>query len=141
MKECVFCNLIANKEPVAKIYEDKNVFIFLDRRPLFFGHSLLIPKIHYETYADLPLDLVGPFATKLQQLTRVIKEAMQSEGIFIAMNNTISQSVPHLHAHVVPRRKGDGLRGFFWPRQQYVETELEITQQKIISTWKNLCDQ
>ena len=92
---------------------------FLDHRPLFPGHCLLIPKAHYETLADLPEDLVGPLFRSVRLLAVAVERAMQSEGSFVAINNRVSQSVPHLHIHIVPRRKKDGLRGFFWPRQKY----------------------
>ena len=96
---------------------------FLDRRPLFPGHSIVIPKQHFETLADLPSDLVGPLFASVQLLSRAVVVAMKAEGSFVAINNRISQSVPHLHVHVVPRRKKDGLRGFFWPRRPYASEE------------------
>ena len=92
---------------------------FLDRRPLFPGHCLLVPKTHYETLTDLPQQLVTDLFTNAQVLARAVEKAMEAEGTFVAINNRISQSVPHLHVHVVPRRRNDGLRGFFWPRQGY----------------------
>lgn len=138
MKECIFCELIKNSLTTAKIYEDEDTFIFLDKRPLFLGHSLIIPKIHFETFDDLPSHLIGPFYLKVQQLNKVVQVAMNAEGSFIAMNNKVSQSVPHLHVHVVPRNRGDGLRGFFWPRHQYQDEELSTTQKKLQDTWKKL---
>jgi len=96
---------------------------FLDHRPLFIGHTLLVPKAHYETLADLPAELVGPLFANVQLLARAVERAMEAEGSFVAINNRVSQSVPHLHVHIVPRRKKDGLRGFFWPRQAHPEEE------------------
>ena len=92
---------------------------FLDVRPLFPGHTLLIPLQHYETMADLPAELVGPLFLRARTLQTVVEEGMGAQGAFVAVNNRVSQSVPHLHVHVVPRTKGDGLRGFFWPRTKY----------------------
>jgi histidine triad (HIT) family protein len=98
------------------VFEDELSIAFLDHRPLFIGHTLLIPKQHYETLADLPPPLIGPFFSNAQSLSRAVEQAMDAEGSFVAINNRVSQSVPHLHVHIVPRRKKDGLRGFFWPR-------------------------
>jgi histidine triad (HIT) family protein len=92
---------------------------FLDHRPLFPGHSLLIPKHHIETLTDLPPESIEPFFSAVRLLDGAIKEALDADGTFIAINNRVSQSVPHLHAHIVPRRFKDGLRGFFWPRRKY----------------------
>lgn len=105
---------------------------FLDHRPLFPGHTLLVPREHSETLGDLPPAQVGPLFKNAQLLSRVVQAAMEAEGTFVAMNNRVSQSVPHLHVHVVPRRRGDGLKGFFWPRTKYKgQEELELVQQKI----------
>ena len=101
------------------VFEDEISLAFLDHRPVFPGHSLLIPKDHYETLTDLPVDLTGPFFKNAQLLARAIESAMAAEGTFVAINNRVSQSVPHLHVHVVPRRRKDGLKGFFWPRHPY----------------------
>jgi histidine triad (HIT) family protein len=112
--ECRFCALAAGADFV--VFEDEISIAFLDHRPLFIGHTLLIPKTHYETLADLPHQLLGPFFANVQALAGAVERAMQAEGSFVAINNRVSQSVPHLHVHIVPRRKKDGLRGFFWPR-------------------------
>ena len=107
---------------------------FLDHRPLFPGHCLLIPKNHFETLSDLPGDLVGPFFKNVQLLARAVELALAAEGSFVAMNNRVSQSVPHLHVHIVPRRKKDGLKGFFWPRNKYESVaHLAEVQQSIES--------
>ncbi|MGA3039588.1 MAG: HIT family protein [Bryobacteraceae bacterium] len=116
---CLFCRIVAGDVPAATVFEDELSLAFLDHRPLFPGHCLLIPKTHYETLADLPPDLTGPLFGNAKILAEAVERAMQSDGSFVAINNRVSQSVPHLHIHIVPRRKKDGLRGFFWPRQKY----------------------
>ena len=105
------------------VFQDEVSVAFLDNRPLFPGHSLLIPRQHLETLADLPDELVGPLFTNARRLSRAIPEAMGKPGSFVALNNVVSQSVPHLHIHVVPRKPKDGLRGFFWPRTKYDSEE------------------
>ena len=105
---------------------------FLDHRPLFPGHCLLVPRKHYETLGDLPPKLVGPFFSNVQLLTRAVEVALGAEGTFVAMNNKVSQSVPHLHVHVVPRRRKDGLKGFFWPRNKYQSEEEKLRVQEAI---------
>jgi histidine triad (HIT) family protein len=112
---CRFCQIALHANYI--VFEDDLSIAFLDYRPLFPGHTLLIPKAHYETLEDLPAELVGPFFANVQLLARAIETGMHAEGSFVAINNRVSQSVPHLHVHIVPRRKKDGLRGFFWPRQ------------------------
>ena len=101
------------------MFEDEVSLAFLDHRPLFPGHCLLVPKEHYETLHDLPRSLIGPLFANVQMLSGAVELGMNADGTFVAINNRISQSVPHLHVHIVPRRRGDGLRGFFWPRQAY----------------------
>ena len=118
--ECKFCE-IASKSVI--VFEDAISLAFLDHRPLFPGHTLLIPKVHCETLTDLPANLVGPFFTNVQRLSGAVEHGMEAEGSFVAINNRVSQSIPHLHVHIVPRKKGDGLRGFFWPRQKYRDEE------------------
>ena len=120
---CIFCQIIAGKTPAAKVYEDERSLAFLDLRPLFHGHTLLVPKDHHETLVDLPEDQVGPLFSRAKVLAAAVKQSMQAEGTFVAMNNKVSQSVPHLHVHIVPRRPKDGLRGFFWPRTRYEDDE------------------
>lgn len=116
---CSFCKIVRGQQESQVVFEDELSLAFLDRRPLFLGHCLLIPRDHYETLTDLPPSLVAPFFANAQLLSRAVQQAMGAEGILLAINNRVSQSVPHLHAHIVPRRHGDGLRGFFWPRTQY----------------------
>ena len=105
------------------VFEDEISLAFLDHRPVFPGHCLLIPKEHYETLTDLPENLLGPFFKNAQLLARAVESALAAHGTFVAMNNRVSQSVPHLHIHIVPRRRKDGLKGFFWPRSPYQSEE------------------
>jgi histidine triad (HIT) family protein len=117
--DCLFCAIASGAESANLVLEDDEFVAFLDKRPLFPGHSLLIPRAHHETLADLPEDLVGPLFARARLLSRAIPEAVGKPGSFVALNNVVSQSVPHLHVHVVPRKPKDGLRGFFWPRTKY----------------------
>lgn len=129
MAECLFCRIAAGAEPAPIVYEDELSLAFLDHRPLFPGHTLLIPRQHRETLADLPPADVGSFFRAAQALSRAVEEALHAEGSFLAVNNRVSQSVPHLHVHIVPRRRKDGLRGFFWPRRRYAdEAEAEAVR-------------
>jgi histidine triad (HIT) family protein len=131
-ENCLFCRIVSGEVPAAVVYEDKDSLAFLDHRPLFPGHTLLVPRAHFETLGDLPATQVEPLFKNAQLLSRAIEAAMEAEGSFVAMNNRVSQSVPHLHVHIVPRRRKDGLKGFFWPRTKYkTEEEMEITRQKI----------
>ena len=120
---CLFCQIVQGAAPAEVVYEDERSLAFLDVRPLFPGHTLLIPKQHYETLPELPAELLEPFFRTSQLLAEAVERGMAAEGTFVAMNNKVSQSVPHLHVHVVPRRKKDGLRGFFWPRTKYDSEE------------------
>jgi histidine triad (HIT) family protein len=117
--DCLFDRIVAGVVAAPVVFEDESSLAFLDHRPIFPGHTLLIPKQHYETLADLPGTLIQPFFANAQLLAGAIEEALEADGTFIAINNRVSQSVPHLHVHIVPRRKKDGLRGFFWPRGTY----------------------
>ena len=124
MKEvCIFCKIIAGALPAPVVFEDELTIAFLDHRPVFPGHCLLIPKSHCETLIDLPATLVGPFFSNAQLMAQGIEQALEAQGTFVAINNRVSQSVPHLHLHIVPRRRKDGLRGFFWPRHKYESEE------------------
>ena len=116
---CVFCKIVAGSIPANVVYQDNNVIAFLDIDPLFPGHVLLCPREHYPTLTDLPAALAGRLMEKAQVMAAAVESALDAEGTFIAINNRVSQLVPHLHIHVVPRRRKDGLRGFFWPRHQY----------------------
>jgi histidine triad (HIT) family protein len=119
MPECTFCSIVSKEMPAEIVYEDDNTLAFLDIRPLFAGHTLVVPKQHHITLSDLPAPLIGPFFTVVQELSVAVEGGMGAEGTFVAMNNKVSQSVAHLHVHVVPRKPKDGLRGFFWPRSRY----------------------
>jgi histidine triad (HIT) family protein len=116
---CKFCQIIAGEIPAHFVLETDDVVAFLDHRPLFPGHTLVLPREHLETLLDVPADFVGPFFLEVQRVTAAVTDAMEAQGTFVAENNVVSQSVPHLHVHVVPRRRKDGLRGFFWPRTRY----------------------
>ena len=113
---CVFCRIVASDEPAHIVLDDDVAVAFLDTRPLFPGHMLLVPRVHHETLTDLPAEVVGPLFERAQRLAAAATSGLGAEGTFVAMNNRISQSVPHLRVHVVPRRRRDGLRGFCWPR-------------------------
>src|SRR5579864_3168098 len=126
--ECLFCQ-IASARREGIVFEDESSLAFLDHRPLFPGHCLLIPKAHVETLADLPAAGIAPLFTNAQLLAKAVEQGLGAEGSFVAINNRVSQSVPHLHIHVVPRRKKDGLRGFFWPRGKYQDAaEMETVR-------------
>lgn len=116
---CSFCRIVRGELESWTVLEDELSLAFLDRRPLFPGHCLLVPREHHETLLDLPSRLVDPLFANAKLLARALERALGAEGSFVAVNNRISQSVPHLHVHVVPRRRKDGLRGFFWPRTSY----------------------
>lgn len=115
----MFCDIAAGRVPAEIVLADDEVVAFLDARPVFKGHVLVAPRAHVETLPDLPTARVGPFFLRAQWLSAVMPAALSCQGTFVALNNVVSQSVPHLHVHVVPRTRGDGLRGFFWPRQRY----------------------
>jgi len=119
MVQCLFCQIAAGETEASIAWGDDDFVAFLDIRPLFKGHTLLIPRQHVVTLPDLPAALRDPFLAAAQRLSRAMVDGLDAEGSFVAMNNTVSQSVAHLHCHVVPRTKGDGLRGFFWPRTKY----------------------
>ena len=114
---------MAGDTPATRVFEDDEVVAFLDVRPLFPGHVLVVPKEHVETLTDLPAAGIGPLFERVRALAGAMETGLGAQGSFVAMNNRVSQSVPHLHVHVVPRTKGDGLRGFFWPRQRYGSDE------------------
>lgn len=117
----MFCAIVSGEADAHVVWEDEHAVAFLDVRPLFPGHTLLVPRAHHETLPDLPVEDVGPLFETARRLATAVRDATGAEGTFVAMNNRVSQSVPHLHVHVVPRTKGDGLRGFFWPRTGYTE--------------------
>jgi histidine triad (HIT) family protein len=123
MADCVFCAIVAGDTPADVVLDRPDFLAFLDRRPVFKGHALLVPREHHVTLPDLPAGLRDGFLAAAQELATAMVEGLGAQGSFVAMNNTVSQSVPHLHCHVVPRTKGDGLRGFFWPRTTYKDGE------------------
>jgi len=121
--DCRFCQIATGSLQAAVVFQDEHSLAFLDYRPLFPGHCLLIPKAHIETLADLPSGSIQSFFANAQMLARAVEQGMDADGSFVAINNRVSQSVPHLHVHVVPRRRKDGLRGFFWPRGKHRDAE------------------
>jgi histidine triad (HIT) family protein len=121
--DCVFCRIANGEVPADTVLTDDEFVAFLDARPVFKGHVLVAPRRHYVTLADLPVPAVGPLFERVRLLSAALPAALGAQGTFVALNNVVSQSVPHLHVHVVPRTKGDGLRGFFWPRQRYASEE------------------
>ncbi len=131
---CIFCSIVAGDLPAHEVYRDETVVAFLDRAPVFLGHVLVVPVGHVETLGDLAEADVGPLMAVVRRLSIAAEdeEGLAAHGTFVAMNNRVSQSVPHLHAHVVPRRRKDGLRGFFWPRTKYEsEEQMEEFSQRI----------
>ena len=136
---CLFCRIVSGELPATVVYEDENAVAFLDHRPLFPGHTLLVPREHVETLGELPSKLVEPYFKAAQLLARAVESGLEAEGTFVAMNNRVSQSVPHLHVHIVPRVRKDGLKGFFWPRTKYKgEDEMKVVQSKIVAALKKL---
>ena len=116
--DCLFCAIVAGA-PAEIVLDEPDVLAFLDIRPIFPGHTLVIPRWHVKTLEDLPANDIGPYFAAVQRVTTAVRKAMSATGTFVGINNSVSQSVPHLHTHVVPRNPKDGLRGFFWPRSQY----------------------
>ena len=129
--DCLFCRMVAGTEPAHVVLDEPDAFAFLDFRPVFKGHVLVIPREHHVTLPDLPSDQLQPFFAQVQRIAAVLPEALDAHGTFVAMNNVVSQTVHHLHAHVVPRRRKDGLRGFFWPRQKYDDGEAPAVADRI----------
>ena len=116
---CVFCEIVDGTRPTAVVASDDAAVAFLDARPVFKGHVLVVPRAHVATLTDLPVGDIGPYFAAVQRVARAVEVGLEADGTFVAMNNKVSQSVAHLHTHVVPRRRKDGLRGFFWPRVRY----------------------
>ncbi|HUR06624.1 MAG TPA: HIT family protein [Nonomuraea sp.] len=131
MSNDLFCEIVAGERPAHIVHSDEVVVAFLDTRPVFKGHVLIVPRLHVETFGDL--GDVGPFFERVQLVTRAVEEGLEAAGTFVAMNNRISQSVAHLHVHVVPRNPKDGLRGFFWPRTKYASEEEAGSYAELIS--------
>ncbi len=131
-ENCVFCQIVKDHDRALVVYEDEVSLGFLDIRPLFPGHVLLIPKAHHATFIDLPADLLTPLFSAGQKIAQALEKVLAAEGSFVAMNNKVSQSVPHSHIHIVPRRRKDGLKGFFWPRNPYQSEEAMREVQKLL---------
>ena len=129
---CAFCSIVTGEVKDYTVFEDDLSLAFLDHRPLFPGHCLLIPRRHLETLADIPADLLPVLFSNAELLASALEKGLGAEGSFVAINNRVSQSVPHLHIHVVPRRRKDGLRGFFWPRQKYKDEAAILEVQAVL---------
>jgi histidine triad (HIT) family protein len=133
-RPCIFCGIVRGEIPASVVLQDGAVCAFLDMRPVFKGHVLVVPTAHVDDFHALPTAEMAPFWTAVQRVSRAVEAGLEAHGTFIGVNNKISQSVPHLHAHVVPRRKGDGLRGFFWPRTTYEsDAEREAYAARIVA--------
>ncbi len=138
-KECQFCKILRGEVEAHLVFEDAVSVAFLDHRPLFPGHCILVPREHHETLVDLPGSLVAPLFGNAQVVAQAVEQGLAAEGTFVAINNRVSQSVPHLHIHIVPRRRKDGLKGFFWPRQHYPDQDaIRKVQQDIRSALARL---
>lgn len=125
MSDCVFCQIVAGDTPAEVVHETASTVAFLDARPIFKGHVLVVPRDHIATLPDLPDEALAPYLAEVRRTAARLPRAVNAQGTFVAMNNVVSQSVPHLHCHIVPRTKGDGLRGFFWPRHKYAAGEAQ----------------
>ena len=128
---CLFCRIVAGEAPAFVVLDHPDVLAFLDIRPLFPGHTLVVPRSHVDVLADLPADQLAPYFAQVQRLSRAMEEVLGAAGSFVAVNNRISQSQPHLHTHVVPRNRNDGLRGFFWPRTRYADGQAEAVAARL----------
>lgn len=136
MAPCIFCSIVAGTSSAHVVFRDEAAMAFLDIRPLFPGHVLLTPLEHHETLADLPADQIEPLFARARRLSALMESELGAGGSFVAMNNRISQSVPHLHVHVVPRNRKDGLRGFFWPRTGYDDDDhAAATASRLAQAW------
>jgi histidine triad (HIT) family protein len=138
---CTFCRIASGAVAAPVVFESANCLGFLDHRPLFPGHSLVIPRTHYELLSELPDDVAAELFAHARRLSAVMENALGAEGAFVAINNRVSQSVPHVHIHVVPRRKGDGLKGFFWPRHPYRgDEEIESVRSALATEWRRAAE-
>lgn len=130
--QCLFCEIVAGRVPATVVLDEPEAVAFLDHRPVFEGHCLLVPREHHDNLVAMPEDEVGTLFRAARRLARAVETGLGADGTFVAINNTVSQSVPHLHVHVVPRHRGDGLRGFFWPRRRYPDdAAMEAVAQRI----------
>jgi histidine triad (HIT) family protein len=125
MAACEFCAIVAGESGTEDhvVYADADVVAFLDHRPVFKGHTLVVPRAHVVTLAELPDSLLVAVFSVTRRIAAAMEAGFGADGTFVANNNRISQSVAHLHVHVVPRHRKDGLRGFFWPREKYASPE------------------
>jgi histidine triad (HIT) family protein len=131
-RDCLFCAIVAGTEPAALVIEEPDVVAFLDHRPVFKGHTLVVPREHVDTLVDLPERLIVPVFGAAQRVAAAVVTGLGADGSWVTMNNVVSQAVPHLHVHVVPRRRKDGLRGFYWPRTRYdSDEEMAETAEKL----------
>src|SRR5262245_12344758 len=121
MTGCLFCAIAGGDVPSSMVLRDDDVAAFLDARPVFKGHVLIVPRAHVPTLSDLPAPGLGTLFAAVQRIARAVEAGLDADGTFVAINNKVSQSVPHLHVHIVPRKRKDGLRGFFWPRVAYAD--------------------
>lgn len=139
VKDCLFCRITRGDLDAHRVLEDDDTVVFLDHRPLFSGHCLVVPRAHTETLVDLPAKKVGPLFAVVQRISSAVETGLQADGFFVAVNNRVSQSVPHLHVHVIPRRKKDGLKGFFWPRYTYSgQEEMDRVRDAIVRALTSL---
>lgn len=120
---CIFCRIGNGEIPAEIVHDDGTCMVFLDTSPLFAGHCLVSPKQHFDTLMDVPAELLTPLFSTAQRVARAVEDGLGAEGSFVAINNKISQSVPHLHVHVIPRKRKDGMKGFFWPRRSYASPD------------------
>jgi histidine triad (HIT) family protein len=130
---CVFCEIVDGSRPAHRVLDEDDVVGFLDQRPVFKGHVLVVPRLHTETLLDVHASALGVFFGAVQRVAAAVEVGLGAAGSFVAINNRISQSVPHLHCHVVPRNRKDGLRGFFWPRTKYADDDEMILYASRIS--------
>ena len=123
LRPCIFCEIVRGERAAVVVAETELTVSFLDQSPLFRGHTLVTPRVHVETLREVSDGLLAPFFTEVRRITAAVQDGLEADGVFVAQNNVVSQSVPHLHVHVVPRRRKDGLRGFFWPRERYADDD------------------
>ncbi len=138
MSNCIFCSIAERKQSAEIVFEDKDFIAFLDKSPIFKGHTLLVPKKHIQTILDFPDNELMKMITDVKLLSIAIKSALECDGILLINNNIISQSVPHFHMHIIPRIKGEVLKGFMWPRTRYKDNEYEEFGKKIAVAVKSL---
>ena len=129
--DCIFCKIVGGEHGASIVHRSDEHVVFLDKSPLFRGHCLVVPAAHYDTLTDVPPHELGALFEVVQRVARAVEAGLEADGTFVALNNKVSQSVPHLHVHVIPRKKKDGLKGFFWPRQKYGDGEMDAFAARI----------